>query len=132
MTITAKFCTTLVTLVAALGLCTATLAATAEARPKTPKPAKLTDGQCETLKILSNDMSKAAEQAYADGDDELGDELSAAADGYWAEAAKGGCRWATWRNRPSTGIEHVGQGEVGPTAEPTDPSAPAGSPVIGR
>lgn len=114
MTITARLSTTLVPLFAALGLLSAAFTATAEAQPKTPKPATLSASQCETLKVLSNDMSNAAAEAYADGDDELGDRLSKAADDYWAEAAKGGCRWATWRTQPSQVLTQVGEATVGP------------------
>lgn len=112
MTIIARISTALVTLVATLGLFSAALAATADARAKTPEPATLSASQCESLKILSNDMSKAAGEAYADGDDELGDLLSKAADDYWAEAAKGGCRWATWRTQPSQGLSQAGDAVV--------------------
>ena len=107
MTITARISTVLVTLVAAAGLGAATLTATAEAAPKAPNPTQLSASACETLKLLSNDMSKAAEEAYADGDEEAGDRFSKYADDYWAEAARGGCRWATWRNQPSQDISII-------------------------
>jgi hypothetical protein len=107
MTMTARLSTALVTVLAAIALCTASFAATAEAAPKSPKPTTLSASQCDTLRVLTREMEKGAEAAYADGDKELGDRLSNDADNLWAEAARGGCRWATWRTNPSAGIDQV-------------------------